>query len=352
MRTLHYLIPLVLGAGALVASAAGCELIAAPDRSLIGAAGAGGGMGGSGGTGGDVTTGGGSGGTGGSMGGSGGTGGSMLMNGAPCADASQCMSGFCTDGVCCDLVCDQPCDSCTAALKGGGNDGECGQSAGGTVCGDVASCAGGTATLADQCDGSGMCVDGGTMPCDPFICDAGGVMCLSMCGSDTDCATGNYCLANSCVPQKANGLACTGINECQSGFCVDGFCCNSDCTGTCQACSNAKKGAGPNGTCGNINNNQDPDNECAAGDCLTGSCNGMGACGVQAMGTNCGDAQSCMTGTQTNQDTCDAMGVCVDNGTMACGNYNCNGAGTLCLTMCNNNNDCVAPATCQGGMCL
>ena len=33
------------------------------------------------------------------------------------------------------------------------------------------------------------------------------------------------------------GEACGCDRDCQSGFCVDGVCCNSDCTGTCRACN-------------------------------------------------------------------------------------------------------------------
>jgi hypothetical protein len=297
MRALHYLVPVALGAGALVASVSGCELIAAVDRSLIAATGSGGGLGGGGGgTGGDATTGGGMGGMGGA-----GTGGSMLMNGAACSDPSQCVSGFCVDGVCCDTVCDQPCESCTEALKMSGADGECGQSAFGVTCGDP-SCTNGVESAADQCDDTGMCIDGGTVPCDPFVCDANGTACLTMCAGDADCANGLYCAAPNCLPKKAQGAACAGTNECQSGFCVDGFCCNTECNAICQACSNAKKGIGANGTCGNVQNNQDPDDECMAGPCLTGNCS-MGACGVSPQGT---PDPTCMA----PNTTCDAMGMC------------------------------------------
>jgi hypothetical protein len=85
---------------------------------------------------------------------------------------------------------------------------------------------------------------------------------------DNECAT--ECNgAGAC--EAANGTACTLASQCQSAFCVDGYCCNSACSTTCVACSNAKSG-GANGTCTNIPNNSDPDNECAA------ACNGSGAC--------------------------------------------------------------------------
>ncbi len=61
-------------------------------------------------------------------GGAGGTGGSPtnLMDGAPCGAETECASGNCVDGVCCDSKCDGVCEACSTAVKGLGNDGECG----------------------------------------------------------------------------------------------------------------------------------------------------------------------------------------------------------------------------------
>src|SRR5262249_21872911 len=65
------------------------------------------------------------------------------------------------------------------------------------------------------------------------------------CTTDADCASGFYCAAGSCTAKKANGVACTGANQCTSGNCVDGVCCNSACGGACDACNLA----GSVGTC-------------------------------------------------------------------------------------------------------
>ena len=43
-------------------------------------------------------------------------------NGKPCANASDCSSGFCVDGVCCNLACEGACDACAKA-KGASVDG-------------------------------------------------------------------------------------------------------------------------------------------------------------------------------------------------------------------------------------
>jgi hypothetical protein len=134
------------------------------------------------------------------------------------------VSGFCADGVCCDTACTGLCQACTAAKQGGGNDGTCGNITTGT---DPANECAGTAV----CNGAGAC-------------------------------------------KLPNGLACFANGDCVSGICVDGVCCNITCNLVCQACTAAKKGAGTDGTCGNIAAGADPDNECTGGS----TCDGAGAC--------------------------------------------------------------------------
>ncbi|HSN99892.1 MAG TPA: hypothetical protein VLS89_16460 [Candidatus Nanopelagicales bacterium] len=323
---------LALIAGAAVASATGCELITSADRSLIPEGGAGGGQGGSGGTGGEPTTtsGGGMGGGTAGMGGMGGTPG--LGNGSACTAAGECQSGFCVDGVCCNAACDSTCAACTTALKGSGNDGECGPVAigtdpgdectdetatnvcgqtgscngdsacevaiGGTSCGDLAGCSMGTQTGADICDGSGTCVQGNDVACEPFVCDAAGVMCLDMCSANADCISTYYCNGVTCSPKLTNGTACQNAAQCNSGFCVDGRCCDTACNGLCQACSMAKKVVGANGVCGPIAAGNDPDNECGT-ECMISNCNAASMCSAPMQAPNdtpCGMSMTCQSG--------------------------------------------------------
>lgn len=120
---------------------------------------------------------------------------------------------------------------------------------------------------------------------------------------------------------KPDGASCLAAGECFSGNCVDGFCCNTACTGSCTACSAAKKGSGTNGTCGNMPAAA-TDSRCvaaAASTCgQTGTCTGGGACATYAAGTVC-RAASCSGSTLTNQATCPGGGAaCPGVTTLTC----------------------------------
>src|SRR5688572_17246394 len=58
---------------------------------------------------------------------------------------------------------------------------------------------------------------------------------------------------------SANGQRCTSSSQCESGYCIDGVCCDTNCSGTCKACDIA----GSLGRCTEVPDNEDPDNECA-----------------------------------------------------------------------------------------
>jgi MYXO-CTERM domain-containing protein len=145
------------------------------------------------------------------------------------------------------------------------------------------------------------------------------------------------------VPQ---GGTCTAAEECAAGSCVDGVCCNQACTGLCQACSAAKKGVGPDGTCAPILKGLDPDAECAnqgAASCGTnGACNGSGACDLYAAGTVC--ASTCANGVIT-ASTCSGAGACGSPSMTSCAPYGC--SNTVCLTTCTADTDCVTSAWCD-----
>jgi hypothetical protein len=228
-------------------------------------------------------------------------------NGTACGAGSECASGNCADGVCCDAGCGGLCQACTAAKKGGGADGSCGnvvagadpdsectdqgamscaddgscdgsgacrKYAPGTVC-IQPSCANGAQSSAATCSG-GMCGGSVSTPCSPYIC--GPTACKTSCAGDGDCSAGHFCQNTVCVAPQPQGSACTAGNQCSTGFCADGYCCDTACSGVCKSCDGTWTISGLNGTCSNIDC-ADPQNECAGtAICLSGACHSLAMC--------------------------------------------------------------------------
>jgi hypothetical protein len=246
-----------------------------------------------------------------------GAGACKLPNGQACAAGAECISTFCADGVCCNAACGGVCQACSAAKKGGGQDGTCGSIPAGadpdSECGGAASCNGvnacalfasGVACAINAECASGFCVDG---VCCSAACNAPCQACSAVkkgagadgsCGSivsgsdpDNECAGAQVCNGLGAC-KLPNGQPCALGADCVSTFCVDGVCCNAACGGSCQACSLAKKGAGADGTCGNIAVGSDPDGECFGAI----ACNGVGACALFANGVACTDNLECSSG--------------------------------------------------------
>ncbi|MBK9265315.1 MAG: hypothetical protein IPM54_36715 [Polyangiaceae bacterium] len=210
-----------------------------------------------------------------------------IDGGKGCTAKEDCFSGFCVDGVCCDTECAGNCEACTAALKGEGDDGTCGLIVTGTDPEDE--CQDGA------CDGASICkIDGGKL-----------------------------CAANA---------------DCFSGFCVDGVCCNSECTGTCEACSVALKGdgQGAEGECGPIATGLDPQDECA-----NGACNGANACNIDN-GVMCMSSGQCASGFCVDGYCCDT--ACTET----CKSCHVPGLTGVCSNVPPGQDDANAPMTCAG----
>ncbi|HEX3905469.1 MAG TPA: hypothetical protein VH853_21780 [Polyangia bacterium] len=295
----------------------------------------------------------------------------LKPNGQTCpGGASQCISGLCTDGVCCGSG---PCGTCQACNVNGlgscapiavgtaapsgqcpangtcGNTGTCNgaaactQAATSVSCG-AASCSAGTATTAAFCSGSGTCTPPIVSTCPPYTCN--GTKCNVTCSLDTDCVTAGgsnyYCTGTggSCLAVKAIGVACFSNHECGSGACIDGVCCNASPTAGCGACQ-ACNISGSFGTCTNVANTvAEPHGRCAAnGTCgNTGSCNGAGACAQAATNVSCASA-SCSGTTFTPGAFCSGGGTCSTPATSSCAPYIC--GGTSCNVTCSLDTDCV-----------
>ncbi len=225
-------------------------------------------------------------------------------SGGACTANTDCDTGFCVDGVCCQTACTGSCMACNQNPTPG-------------VCSPVVS-----AVDPDTCTGASYCNAGGT-----------------------------------CVTKLTPGTACSNTVQCASGVCssVDGVCCNSDCTGLCQSCVAAKTGAAA-GVCSAVTVGTDPDAECTdqgAASCGTdGVCGGVGICQKYVAATVC-LAQSCSNATlmQTNASTCNGTGTCVGGSAVACNTgYVCNGVS--CATSCAGSDAlCVSGYYCAGTVC-
>ena len=135
------------------------------------------------------------------------------------------MSGFCTDGFCCDQACRGTCEACDALVPGtcaavagsphgkracdggeaaicaGACDGEhvdaCAYPEAKTGCGTSCEDA---ARVARTCDGKGGCVGLEARPCPGNLVCADPQTCLLACAQDRDCIEGYACDAGTCQP--------------------------------------------------------------------------------------------------------------------------------------------------------
>jgi MYXO-CTERM domain-containing protein len=133
----------------------------------------------------------------------------------PCGLPTDCPSGFCEDGVCCEAACPGPCMACSAALKAQGEDGTCGPAKAGTVCAPAGCSVAFTFDPADVCDGAGNCIDSGAGP----SCIDDDPCTFDLCGDEgceiaykidgTECDTGKVCIDNQCVAGEP-GSGATG----------------------------------------------------------------------------------------------------------------------------------------------
>lgn len=148
------------------------------------------------------------------------------LKGAVCTQDAQCLSGFCTDGVCCERACDGQCEACAetdhlgtcVAVTGDPRNqrtpcttdhSACGGSCDGNTASACVyppatrtcrpqSCQDNVVTTSSLCDGAGACGPVTTVGCGKYTCTAD--HCGSECSDSAGCTSGNGCIESACVP--------------------------------------------------------------------------------------------------------------------------------------------------------
>jgi hypothetical protein len=297
----------------------------------------------------------------------------LRLGGSLCGKGSDCTSGFCAQGVCCNTACDGSCYACNlpdrlgicAALpddardpagvckdeseRSCGNDGTCNGSGGcrnygsDTVCA-AATCRSGMKTSASFCSGTGKCLAGSAVACDPYVCNASGTDCFSSChgtGAAPECLRPNLCNDQRCGDAH-KGQACAATADCVAGLtCVDHICCESSCAGPCKTCKRTP------GTCtdlpaGSTTSGCKPDDEDVCG--RTGKCNGSGACALASTKTVCAAGTCAGAATGTKPATCDGHGACDGGAPLDCSDNKCMAG--ACLP-CTQDADCLNGRVCE-----
>jgi len=292
--------------------------------------------------------------------------------GTLCTASSECKSGSCADGFCCDRACTAQCEACDLAGKSGtcspvfgaphggrsactgtGVGTECGSACNGvdatkcnypsttTACGGK-TCKSGIETHDALCDGAGKC---GDVPkaCGSYAC--GPTACATTCSTKDDCAAGFYCKSSACVPVETLGKACTDPSGCASSlFCTEGFCCG---VGSCSSGSSCAV-VGKEGVCTKL-----PGSGCATGaECGSEFCVDSVCCESACTG----QCQSCHVPGKAGK--CVAVAgapvggrpECTKDTTNVCATTSCDGSdGTKCLAFVGSETTCRAPE-CKDGV--
>jgi len=159
-------------------------------------------------------------------------------NGQACAASTECGSGHCVEGFCCDSACSGTCKSCGVS----GKQGTCSD----IPAGQADTYPANTCTGTQACNGSGACKAG-------------------------------------------IGQTCTDNSDCANNTCVDGVCCKTKCAANCMSCNlTTTKGTcvpDPVGTKSTDCLGKDP--SCG------GKCDGKGSCDFPGVGLTCGTCKAC-----------------------------------------------------------
>jgi len=162
------------------------------------------------------------------------TGACKTKQGQSCTTGTQCVTGNCADGVCCNSACNGSCEFCNGTTPGTcgfvsgapktghpacGGTGKCAGTCDGTkatckmpgaetTCHDP-SCSNGTQTSSATCNGTGTCPNATTTSCGKYACNT--TTCFTNCSTMSQCAANNICSASQCLPCQS------GENICANG---------------------------------------------------------------------------------------------------------------------------------------
>lgn len=301
----------------------------------------------------------------------------LNINGDACSLGDECLSGFCSDGVCCDTACTQECHACSAATKQSGDkSGICDFAIKGA---DTRVQCINEIEVHTQCDGQGSTEQAGTTKdCKPGTCGVND-LCSTSCATSLDCSLTGFCDltgpgAGACSPKRINSTICTADEQCVSAHCVDGLCCDLGCEGQCQACDNP----GFPGKCTTFGSPAAPEqphpNQVGTPDQVKtpprAACDGVvggvvtscaGRCTGAAnptlcqypdvtqmlQGTTCEDAPGAAS--QLTSYPCDGKGTNTETAS-DCGGFLCADAST-CKTSCAADAECIADWVCSKKAC-
>jgi MYXO-CTERM domain-containing protein len=149
----------------------------------------------------------------------------LSVLGTKCSSATQCASGFCGDGLCCDGRCAGQCETCISP----GREGLCTPVLGAPRSGRAA-CASDGSPCGGICDGlhGGSCTfPGGTVLCRAPTCSFGMAVVASMCDGEGACPVPETrscdtfaCAGNACATRCLDDSQCAGGNGCREGICT------------------------------------------------------------------------------------------------------------------------------------
>jgi hypothetical protein len=247
-----------------------------------------------------------------------------IDKGAACTTASQCKTGYCVGGYCCNEACTGACQVCNQSGSFGtcvtvtGTDACAAPPDTGTDAGSDTEPATDSATTSDTSvtpPGDGEIADGGTkLPAQPVIVGE-----FTRCNVDSECSTGH---------------------------CVEGVCCNTECLDKCHSCALISSP----GICTPSPLGVDMRNDCGPALKCLGTCNGGGQCIGAGAGTTCARNRCTTQSEGVGAAYCQSPGGKCDTAAAVpfkCDPYVCEPAFGACRSSCKNSLDCVNGFVCD-----